>query len=122
MSGPAERERILVVDDEVSITEMLQRALTAHGFLVDTAFDGEDALELARATPPSLILLDLMMPRMDGYGFLAHRAEDPVMRDTPVVVLTAHEVKGVQGEEAAVRAAPDAQDPGHKPAADKHDS
>lgn len=94
MSAPAERERILVVDDEVSITAMLERALTAHGFEVDTAFDGQEALDIARATRPSLILLDLMMPRVDGYGFLEQRARDPMLRDTPVVVLTAHGGEG----------------------------
>lgn len=96
---PGEQERILVVDDELSITEMLQRALSAHGYSVDVAFDGAEAFEVARAKPPSLVLLDLMMPRHDGYSFLERRAQDPVLRDTPVVVLTAH-----GGEQQVVKA------------------
>lgn len=90
MTVPVLRERILVVDDETSIAEMLERALRANGYDVDVAFDGAEAFEIAQKSRPSLVLLDLMMPRHDGYAFLDRRASDPTLRDTPVVVLTAH--------------------------------
>jgi DNA-binding response OmpR family regulator len=77
---------ILVVDDEERLTSLVQAYLTQEGFRVVTAANGREALFLARQEKPDLIILDLMMPQMDGYDFLRlHRKE----RETPIIILTA---------------------------------
>jgi two-component system alkaline phosphatase synthesis response regulator PhoP len=77
---------ILVVDDKSSVRTLVRDYLTAEGFRVAAAENGRDALYVARHEKPDLILLDIMMPEMDGYEFLRlHRKE----RNTPVILLTA---------------------------------
>lgn len=75
--------RILVIDDEVSILSFVSRALKAHGFHVDCARDGEHGLERVRATAYQLVILDLVLPSVDGIGtlrgILAHRPDQPVL-------------------------------------------
>jgi CheY-like chemotaxis protein len=61
--------KILVVDDEISLRETLTYNLEREGYIVTAAGDGEKALELARRNPPDLIILDLMLPGMDGFDF-----------------------------------------------------
>jgi DNA-binding response OmpR family regulator len=79
---------ILVVDDQSSVRQLLQDYLTEQGFRVLLATDGQNALYTARRDPPDLILLDIMMPKMDGYQFLRqYRME----RQTPIIVITARE-------------------------------
>jgi len=79
---------ILVVDDQSSVRQLLQEYLTEQGFRVFTATDGQNAIYMARHEPPDLILLDIMMPKMDGYQFLRqYRLE----RQTPIIVITARE-------------------------------
>jgi DNA-binding response OmpR family regulator len=79
-------ERVLVVDDEPIVREVLSRYLARDGFTVDTADDGEAALEAFAAEPPDLILLDLMLPRLDGTEVFTRIRE---RSDTPVIMLTA---------------------------------
>jgi DNA-binding response OmpR family regulator len=77
---------ILIVDDKSSVRTLVRDYLTAEGFRVAAAENGRDALYVARHEKPDLILLDIMMPEMDGYEFLRlHRKE----RNTPVILLTA---------------------------------
>ena len=77
---------ILVVDDEKRIISLLKAYLEQQGFAVITAANGKDALFVARQEKPDLIILDLMMPEMDGYEFMRlHRKE----RETPIILLTA---------------------------------
>jgi DNA-binding response OmpR family regulator len=77
---------ILVVDDEKRLVSLVESYLTQEGYRVVTAHDGKDALNVARREHPDLIILDLMMPEMDGYEFMRiHRAE----RNTPIILLTA---------------------------------
>ena len=79
---------ILVVDDQSSVRQLLQEYLTEQGFRVITASDGQSALYTARHEEPDLILLDIMMPKMDGYQFLrVYRQE----RQTPIIIITARE-------------------------------
>jgi DNA-binding response OmpR family regulator len=77
---------ILVVDDNERLRTLVKAYLTQEGFRVVTAVNGRDALFLAREEQPDLILLDIMMPEMDGYDFMRlHRRERP----TPIILLTA---------------------------------
>jgi DNA-binding response OmpR family regulator len=77
---------VMVVDDEERLVSLVKTYLTQDGFRVVTAANGRDALFLARHEKPDLIVLDLMMPEMDGYEFMRlHRKE----RETPIIVLTA---------------------------------
>jgi two-component system response regulator ResD len=78
--------RVLVVDDEQIVREVLARYLEQEGFAVDTAQDGEQALASFDATAPDLVLLDLMLPRVDGYEVLRRMRE---RLPTPVIMLTA---------------------------------
>lgn len=79
---------ILVVDDQASVRQLLQEYLSEQGFRVLLAADGQNALFIARHDPPDLILLDIMMPKMDGYQFLRqYRSE----RQTPIIIITARE-------------------------------
>ncbi len=79
---------ILVVDDQASVRQLLQEYLTEQGFRVFIATDGQNAIYQARHEPPDLILLDIMMPKMDGYQFLRQYRQE---RQTPVIVITARE-------------------------------
>ena len=77
---------ILVVDDEKRLVSLVESYLTQEGYRVVTAHDGKQALFVASREKPDLIILDLMMPEMDGYAFMrAHRAE----KNTPIILLTA---------------------------------
>ena len=81
-------ETILVVDDQSSVRTLLKDYLSSQGYRVVTANDGQEALFVARHEHPNLVLLDIMMPKMDGYQFLsAFRRENQV----PVIVLSAKE-------------------------------
>ena len=80
---------VLVVDDEHSIRLLCRVNLGASGIDVLEADDGETALELARREQPDLILLDVMMPGLDGWGVARELAHDERTRDIPVVFLTA---------------------------------
>jgi DNA-binding response OmpR family regulator len=77
---------ILVVDDEKRLVSLVESYLTQEGYRVVTAYDGKEALAVARREHPDLIILDLMMPEMDGYEFMhQHRAT----QNTPIILLTA---------------------------------
>ena len=79
-------KNILVVDDEKRILSLLEAYLEQQGFLVTTATNGKEAIFIARHEKPDLIILDIMMPEMDGYEFMRqHRKE----RETPIILLTA---------------------------------
>jgi DNA-binding response OmpR family regulator len=77
---------IMVVDDEQRLVSLVQSYLAQEGFRVVTACNGKDALAVARREKPDLIILDIMMPEMNGYEFMRqHRAES----NTPIILLTA---------------------------------
>jgi DNA-binding response OmpR family regulator len=78
--------KILVVDDKPELRTLLKSYLTQEGFEVVAAGDGREALFVARHEKPDLIILDLMMPEMDGYGFMREHRK---VADTPIILLTA---------------------------------
>ncbi len=82
-------KKILVVDDEENISELLKYNLQLNGYLVETAFDGIEGFEKARAVRPDVIILDLMLPGMDGLKVCSKIREDNDIKDTPIIMLTA---------------------------------
>lgn len=81
--------RLLVVDDETAIVEALQDILAMEGYEVAAAYNGQEGLKQLREAKPDLVLLDLMMPVMDGRELLGRIRADPTLRDLPVVVMSA---------------------------------
>jgi CheY-like chemotaxis protein len=80
---------VLVVDDDVNIQATLRDLLQDEGYQVLTANDGLEALERLNSALPALILLDLMMPRMDGYAFVEELSRRGLRAAVPIIVLTA---------------------------------
>jgi two-component system, chemotaxis family, chemotaxis protein CheY len=81
---------VMIVDDDPAVVEGLTELLEGEGYVVVAARDGLDALEQLRAgARPSVILLDLMMPRMDGWDFRQVQLLDADLRDIPIVVISA---------------------------------
>nr|WP_306805908.1 response regulator [Caballeronia sp. BR00000012568055] len=89
--------RVLVVDDNADLRDYMRRMLASAGHEVSVAANGEDALQMVRDLSPEVIVSDVMMPRLDGFGLLRAIRADDVLRDTPVVLLSAR-----AGEEARV--------------------
>jgi hypothetical protein len=97
--GRYRRDRpVLIVDDDASLREMLRRVLEREGYVVVEAGDGRQALERVRAEGPSAILLDLMMPVMDGFEFLVELRREDAWRAIPVIVLTAKDLSAEERE------------------------
>ncbi len=88
---------MLVVDDDPMVTRLVRINLELEDFQVEEAWDGNTALRMMRENPPSVLVLDIMMPRMDGWEILRQVREDPRLKDLPVVLLTAK----VQDEDMA---------------------
>jgi DNA-binding response OmpR family regulator len=93
-------ELVLVIDDSPTITKVVQLVLTKAGYTVQTAADGEQGLAAVRAQRPHLILLDFVMPRMNGYQFCRELTADAKLRDIPVILMSA---KGDQVGERFVK-------------------
>jgi DNA-binding response OmpR family regulator len=95
------KKRILVVDDEKDIVDLVCARLKAAGYDTITAYDGEEGLEKARTGKPDLIILDLMLPKMDGYAVCLALKSDPNYRDIPIIMFTAryHENDIKMGQE-----------------------
>jgi len=90
------KESILVVDDEDDIRELLRYNLTKEGYQVTGAASGEEALKVVMVAMPDLVLLDLMLPGLDGLEVCRSLKQDPLTRNLPIVMLTA------KGEEADI--------------------
>ncbi|HEX4458644.1 MAG TPA: response regulator, partial [Polyangia bacterium] len=93
-------ETVLVIDDSPTILKVVQLVLTKAGFSVYTAPDGEEGIARARAERPDLILLDFVMPKMNGYQVCRALAESPELKSIPVVLMSA---KGDQVGERFVK-------------------
>ncbi len=81
--------KVLVVDDEVNITQILEFSIGSEGYEVLTASNGEEAVDKARREQPDLIILDIMMPKIDGYETCRILKANPLTKNIPVVLLTA---------------------------------
>ena len=82
-------ERILVIEDDPQIADLLRRGLIYEGYAVETAGDGEGGLVAARDRPPDLVLLDLMLPGIDGYSLTNQIGEDPELCGIPLIIMSA---------------------------------
>jgi CheY-like chemotaxis protein len=83
-SGPV----VLVIDDDATVRDLMQRSLSKDGYQVELAADGKTGLEMAKRLKPAVITLDVMMPSMDGWAVLSALKADPETADIPVVMLT----------------------------------
>jgi DNA-binding response OmpR family regulator len=81
-------KKILVVEDELALSQVLSDRFSEEGFEVQTAADGEEGLEKAVAWKPDLVLLDIVMPKMDGMTMLHKLRATPVGKQMPVILLT----------------------------------
>ena len=81
--------RVLIVDDERHNRELLEVMLTPEGLLLELAATGEEALAMVAQQPPDLILLDIMMPGMDGYQVAAHIKGEVSTKNIPIIMVTA---------------------------------
>jgi len=84
-----DRKKILVVDDEENIVKILKTRLESKNYLVCTAYDGLEAIQKVKTEKPNLIILDILMPRMDGASFLHEMKKQKLMTNIPIIVLTA---------------------------------
>ena len=91
VGAPPRRPSVLVVDDVGAVRELERSVLAAGGYEVRTARDGEEALELARARRPDLVVTDYDMPRLDGLGLCRTIRDTPALASLPVLVVTANQ-------------------------------
>jgi two-component system alkaline phosphatase synthesis response regulator PhoP/two-component system response regulator VicR len=82
-------QKVLVVDDEPHVVRLVEINLTQLGFEVRSAADGEEALARVAEEKPDLVILDVMMPRLDGFETLSRLRADPATAEIPVIMLTA---------------------------------
>jgi DNA-binding response OmpR family regulator len=100
------RKRVLIVEDEHAIQAVLRARLRANGYEVLYAADGEEGLALARQEEPELIILDVMLPKWDGYSICALLKSDERYRHIPILMLTAR--SGEEDRERGERTGADA--------------
>ena len=88
-NNEAAARKVLVIDDEPGIVDIVETNLLGDGFEVVSAKDGKEGLEKVRTENPELVILDVMMPEMDGWEVLRHMENDPNTAGIPVIMLTA---------------------------------
>jgi putative two-component system response regulator len=98
MSEPRGSAHVLVVDDDPQVTRLLERLLTKEGHAVEAVHDGATALEAVASRPPDLILLDVMLPGIDGFGVCRRLKHEPATRLTPVIFVTALDQRDIRVE------------------------
>lgn len=96
MSQDRPRSRVLVVDDEPDLVRILEFGLKAAGYAVETAMDGQEGLKKAREQRPDIILLDLMLPKLDGYKVCRLLKFDERYKHIPIMILSARTQEGDQ--------------------------
>ena len=84
-------KKILVIDDDPTLIKMVQPFLESHGFSVAAAMNGEEGIEKLKSDRPDLIILDVQMPKMNGYTFIFEMKKIGGARSIPIIVLTAKE-------------------------------
>jgi signal transduction histidine kinase/CheY-like chemotaxis protein len=87
-----QQKHVLVVDDDPYVVDMLRQILPESDFKLDSALDGIAGLQAIEANVPDIVLLDIVMPQMDGFGVIDHLLENPKTRDVPIIVISAKEL------------------------------
>jgi len=95
-------KKVLFIEDEVDQIMMVKARMEACGYSFVSAIDGEEGLKKVHEEKPDLILLDIVMPKMNGYEVCEHLKKDPETRDIPIVVVTASGVKDLEERCVAV--------------------
>ena len=93
-----QQKRVLVVDDDPTIADMLRQFLPESQFNLDSALDGVAGLQAVEANRPDIILLDIIMPRLDGFGVIESLRNNPETRDLPIIVISAKELTQDEAE------------------------
>lgn len=83
------KKKLLIIDDDLRMDRMLTFLFESQGFVVKFSETGRDAIELLKEYRPDLILLDLLMPEMDGFEVCEKIKKDPLLKDIPIIVLSA---------------------------------
>jgi DNA-binding response OmpR family regulator len=96
------RSRVLIVEDDRDLCELMALLLTGAGFETEVANNGQDAIDQALDNPPRVIVLDMMMPVMDGWAFRAHQRQYVTLATIPVIILSAVPVGRLRNVGAAV--------------------
>lgn len=99
--GASEQKTVLVVDDYDEIRSLTRQALESFGYRVIEASNGLEAVKVAQAESPDLILLDLSMPAMDGFATIHHLRKLLGLRDVPVIALSAHTAREIRDDAIA---------------------
>jgi signal transduction histidine kinase/CheY-like chemotaxis protein len=89
-----QQKRVLVVDDDPNIADMVRQVLPEVDFVVESALDGEAGLEAVEENQPDILLLDIVMPRLDGFGVIERLRLKPETRDLPIIVISAKDLSG----------------------------
>jgi CheY-like chemotaxis protein/HAMP domain-containing protein len=92
VSGKKPAKRLLIVDDDLGVQEFLKDFLGTKGFIVETTGNGKEALEMITTSPPHLLILDLLMPDVDGFSVLEQLRQNPKTLDLPVIILTSKDL------------------------------
>lgn len=96
-AGDQSQKRLLVVDDDPNVADMLRQFLPEEEFKLDAALDGMAGLEAIAALRPDILLLDIMMPRLDGFGVIEALRADPQTRSLPIIVISAKDLTETEG-------------------------
>lgn len=81
-------KKILIVEDEIVLLNLLERKLDKEGYTITTAQNGEEGLKKTKEQKPDLVLLDIIMPKMDGIEFLKRKKEEKEIKDIPVIIIS----------------------------------
>ncbi|MCK4859495.1 MAG: response regulator [Candidatus Omnitrophica bacterium] len=84
-----DKKKVLIVDDEVTLVKLVRFLLERHGFEVCAAYGGQESVEIAQKEIPDLILMDIMMPKVDGNEAIKQLREKEITREIPVIILSA---------------------------------
>ena len=104
MKNHGVRKTILIVDDEVCMRNVLEKRIASFGYETVTAKSGEECLHLVEQRPPDLILLDVMMPKKNGYEVCLEMKGDPALSDVHIIMLTAEGQQADREKAIAVEA------------------
>jgi CheY-like chemotaxis protein len=103
VTPPAEGRTVVVIDDDPLDLDLVEAVLAPEGWLVVRAAGGEEGVRLVRSERPAVVLLDLLMPEVDGFEVVERLRADPLVADVPIVVLTSREITPADQERLAGR-------------------